>query len=63
MRNGDYGQGPPRVAQAFDLAGIANTAGFYKRGCQEKTLFPSLARKKFPDIQPPYAAARLGAGA
>jgi len=27
VRNGDYGQRPRRVAQAFDLAGIANTAG------------------------------------
>jgi hypothetical protein len=38
-------------------------AGFYKRGCQEKTLFPSLASKTFSDIQPPPATARLRAGA
>jgi hypothetical protein len=43
--------------------GLGKGAGFYKRGCQEKTLLLSLARKKFPDIQPLYATARLSAGA
>jgi hypothetical protein len=27
-------------------------AGFYKRGCQEKTPIPSLEKKSFSDIQP-----------
>src|SRR5271169_2738217 len=31
---------------------ILRSAAFYKRGCQEKTPFPSLEKKWFFDIQP-----------
>ena len=40
------------IGQVTSAWNIGHWRGFYKRGCQEKTLLPSLEPRYFSDIQP-----------
>jgi hypothetical protein len=62
-RNGQFATFEPRVlCRLCSDHESSDFAGFYKRGCQEKTLFP-IPRRFFSGIQPLSATARLGTGA